>query len=353
MSTDLQLTDEHNHEILEGEAFKPTGILSPEQFTLTDQYAQAISRATLLPQHLRGSSPEEAYSNCFLVVNQALTWGIDPLAVAQATAVVHGKLCYEGKLVQAVLNMKGFRLHTRYEGEAGKDSFKIYLSDRPFNEDGTTDGRVTEGSVKDWATFGSKKSENADKMNAAWRSDPRSMLHYRGHRQWARLHEPGIIMGVYTPDEMDLERDEHRARNAKDVTKSRANNPMLSPEERQSGNLTSNQTNAQVRSGQAPQEGGKSEDSGASPHSTSSDIPLSISRQSFELYSQSLSKLRSAESLNKGDKKFAAELKAQPNASDVALFKKIYDAHANRIGGKLNAKDCEAYIAELIGEAFR
>ncbi|MGH0004493.1 recombinase RecT [Pseudovibrio ascidiaceicola] len=354
MSNDVQLASELTSPALQGEILAPSNILSSERFELTDRYAVAISRATLLPKHLQGDSPEEAYSNCFLVVNQALTWGVDPLAVAQATSVVHGKLCYEGKLVQAVLNMNGIRLHTRYEGERGNDTYKIYLSDQSFNEDGSTEGRVVEGSVKDWATFGSSKGDNASRMNAAWKNDPYSMLHYRGHRQWARLHEPGLIMGVYTPDEMERESDEHRSRKAKDITKSHENNSLLSPEERKSGKQnSSNQSPAQAQSRPTSQEGGTSEDGGNAPHSSSSDTPISMSRGTFELYAQNLGKLRTEDNLNKGDKKFSAELKGKPNLTDVALFKSVYTANANRIAGKLNAKDCETHIAELIGEAFK
>ncbi|KZL17637.1 hypothetical protein PsAD2_02973 [Pseudovibrio axinellae] len=353
MSNDLQIMDEHTDTSLQGEVLAPSNILSQERFELTNKYAVAISRASLLPEHLRGESPEEAYSNCFLVVNQALTWGIDPLAVAQATAVVHGKLCYEGKLVQAVLNMNRIRLHSRYEGERGTGDYKIYLSDKPFKEDGSTEGRMVEGSVKDWATYGSKKAGKDDVMNAAWKSDPYSMLHYRGHRQWTRLHEPGLIMGVYTPDEMALENDAHRARQAKDITKSRENNPLLSPEERQSGNhSSSNQAPAQARSGSGPQEGGTPEDGTADDKTSSSGTPLSISRGTFELYAQNLSKLRSEEVLKKGDKKFSSELNATPNETDVALFRRIYTACANRVSGKITAKDCETHIADLIEEAF-
>ncbi|GHB33806.1 hypothetical protein GCM10007094_23350 [Pseudovibrio japonicus] len=354
MSNELQIMETGSASSLQGDFLAPSNILSPERFELTDRYAVAISRASLLPEHLRGKNPEEAYSNCFLVVNQALNWGIDPLAVAQATAVVHGKLCYEGKLVQAVLNMNGVRLHTRYTGVRGTDDYTIFLSDQPFNEDGSSQGRVMEGSVKDWATYGSSKGANANLMNAAWKNDPHSMLHYRGHRQWTRLHEPGLIMGVYTPDEMALENDAHRARRAKDITKSPDQSPFLSPEEKQSGNQnSSNQAPAQARSGSALQEGGTSEGDAKGPKASSSGTSLSISRGTFELYAQNLSKLRSEDTLEKGDKKFSSEIKATPNDRDVALFKAIFQANHNRIKGSISPDDCKAHVAECIEEACR
>jgi hypothetical protein len=49
---------------------------------------------------------EQIMANCFLVVNQAVRWNMDPFAVAQCVSVVHGKLCYEGKLIAAIIEAK-------------------------------------------------------------------------------------------------------------------------------------------------------------------------------------------------------------------------------------------------------
>jgi hypothetical protein len=44
------------------------------------------------------------------------------------------------------------------------------------------------------------------------------MLAYRGAREWARLHAPGIMLGVYSDDEMMAVADDRRARQARDVS---------------------------------------------------------------------------------------------------------------------------------------
>jgi hypothetical protein len=60
------------------------------KFEQAQRIAKLMAAASLMPKHLKGSTPEEAIANSFLVVNQAFTWGINPFAVAQETYVVQG-----------------------------------------------------------------------------------------------------------------------------------------------------------------------------------------------------------------------------------------------------------------------
>ena len=68
------------------------------------QIAGVMSRAAgFTPEHLIGKT--EA---CFAVVTRAITWKLDPLAVGQSTySTPGGKIGYEGKLVQAILENSG------------------------------------------------------------------------------------------------------------------------------------------------------------------------------------------------------------------------------------------------------
>ena len=76
--------------------------LVPSTVEAAMRLAEIMSSANLVPAHLQGK-----VGDCYLVISQAQRWGMDPVAVAQSTAVVHGKLCYEGKLVSAVLKTSG------------------------------------------------------------------------------------------------------------------------------------------------------------------------------------------------------------------------------------------------------
>lgn len=146
--------------------------------------AEVLSSASLIPEHLRNKP-----GDCLLVVMQAQRWGMDALSVAACTSVVRGKLCYEGKLVAAVLYSMGAvdgRLRYDFTGEGSSRSVRV--TGRPRGED----EQSVSGSVAAWAT-----------NNEAWKRDPDSMLVYRGTRQWARLYAPEALLGVYTPDEME------------------------------------------------------------------------------------------------------------------------------------------------------
>lgn len=202
-------------------------ILDTSRFEHMQRVASVMARSTLMPESLymvgkrddKEPLPyEQILSNCFLVVNQAVRWGLDPFAVAQCVSVVHGKLCYEGKLVSAVLQAKmGMSLHHHFTGEG--ESMRIYLSDKPFPEEVIAelrpgyrrqDMRIFDGSVAEWKTTGSGTPWTAKNF-------PR-MLIYRGTRDWCRIYEPALMLGVYTDDEMVDMEETTRSRAAKDVT---------------------------------------------------------------------------------------------------------------------------------------
>ncbi|WP_199784215.1 recombinase RecT, partial [Cronobacter dublinensis] len=46
-----------------------------------------------------------------------------------------------------------------------------------------------------------------------WEQDPRQQLAYLCTKRWARLHAPDVLLGVYTPDEL-----EERPRVERDIT---------------------------------------------------------------------------------------------------------------------------------------
>ncbi|NTA79923.1 recombinase RecT [Agrobacterium tumefaciens] len=211
-------------------------LLDTSRFEHMQRVATVMARSTLMPESLYmegkkdNKTPlpyEKILSNCFLVVNQAVRWGLDPFAVAQCVSVVHGKLCYEGKLVAAVLQAKlGMNLHHHIIG-SGEET-RVYMSDRPFNEEanvGDKTGqlvnflkpgirvpgfRLFDGSVDEWKTNGA---------NSPWspKNFPR-MLIYRGTRDWCRIYEPATMLGVYTDDEMVDMEDTTRSRAARDIT---------------------------------------------------------------------------------------------------------------------------------------
>jgi hypothetical protein len=206
------------------EVVDPIPVLDTSRFEHMQRIANVMAQSTLIPESLYkekdGELPlTQIISNCFLVVNQAVRWGLDPFAVAQSVAVVRGKLCYEGKLVSAVLDAKlGVRLHHHFTGDPTKPEYRIYISDQPWTEESiaavkpgmTLPGaRIIDGSVADWQT--------GDKSPWAAIKNYRRMLIYRGTRDWARFYEPAVLLGVYTPDEMIELAEGARAARAREI----------------------------------------------------------------------------------------------------------------------------------------
>lgn len=149
------------------------------------QLADVMAKASLIPAHLQNKP-----GDCLLIVMQAQRWGMDAASVAQCTSVVHGKLCYEGKLVAAAMYAMGAidgRLHYEFSGNGNSRSVKV--TGRPR---GSTVDQVVEGNVENWKT-----------TNEQWKKQPDDMLVYRGTRQWARRYAPEALLGVYTPDELE------------------------------------------------------------------------------------------------------------------------------------------------------
>ena len=169
-------------------------VLDTARFEHMQRIASVMAATSLVPESLQGRTSQQTVANCFLVVNQATRWGMDPFAVAQCCSVVHGKLTYEGKLVAAVIEAKlGVRLRYRWSGEG--EAMAIEVS-------GTLpDGAVEsiEGTVPAWKTTG---------KGTPWSpATYKKMLAYRGAREWARLYAPAVMLGVYSDDELtDLTR---------------------------------------------------------------------------------------------------------------------------------------------------
>lgn len=196
------------------------------QFEHMARIASTMAKSSLIPDHLAvkvthdGALVPKNYNgavfidreataaNCFLIVNQArLFGGIDPFALAQVSYFVHGRLGYEGKLVQAVLERKIGAIRFEYFGTAGQQSYGIKVS---ALQPGTDREVSISGTVAEWQTSGNNG------VNKQWQgpAGQTRMLHYRGTREWARMYAPGLVLGLLDDDDLDALREDHRARSA-------------------------------------------------------------------------------------------------------------------------------------------
>ncbi|GAA4493629.1 RecT family recombinase [Pseudaeromonas paramecii] len=172
----------------------------------------ATGKATI-PQEYRNSP-----GDCLAVVMQAVQWGMNPFAVAQKTHFVSGKIGYEAQLVNAVITALAptkDRLHFEWFGPWEKviGKFEIKRGDKgEYRVPGWKLADEEGIGVRCWATIKGESeprvlelflAQARTRNSTLWADDPRQQLAYLATKRWARLYCPDVIMGVYTPDELD------------------------------------------------------------------------------------------------------------------------------------------------------
>lgn len=173
----------------------------------------ASGRCTI-PQHLQKSP-----GDCFAVVMQAMTWGMNPFAVAQKTHVSQsGALGYEAQLVSAVITSSG-AVDGDPEYEFIGDWHKVLgkVEERKSEKGGkyyvATYTKADEAGLGVICRLRLRGEENKREMevmmsqcyprfSTQWATDPKQQICYVAIRKWARLNKPGLILGVHTPEEL-------------------------------------------------------------------------------------------------------------------------------------------------------
>lgn len=227
MSNDITITSQPGATV--GTA---AAIFSPEGMDRLVRFAtlMADSKATV-PVHLAGKP-----ADCLAVTMQAAQWGMNPFAVAQKTHVVNGTLGYEAQLVNAVVsssNLLATRLNYRWDGDWSKVNGK---SDKSPSLTVTVSA-VLKGEAEP-RELTISMAQAGVRNSPLWEQDPRQQLAYLCVKRWARLHAPDVLLGVYTPDELQetaprVERDiTPPARNAAAMNSLINAKPDQQPEER-------------------------------------------------------------------------------------------------------------------------
>lgn len=170
---------------------------------------------TTVPQHLRGSK-----GDCFAVVLQSMQWGMNPFAVAQKTHLSQsGALGYEAQLISAALSASGaLKDDPAYEfiGDWSKVLGKV--EEKKSDKGGkyyvatyTKQDEVGLGVICRATLKGESAPRELEVMltqcyprfSTQWATDPKQQICYVAVRKWARLHKPGVLLGVYTPEELE------------------------------------------------------------------------------------------------------------------------------------------------------
>jgi hypothetical protein len=169
------------------------------------------SGKSTVPKHLQQSP-----GDCFAIIMQAAQWRMNPFAVAQKTHIVNGVLGYEAQLVNAVIsssNAISGRFHYEYKGDWSSDKDP---------ESFVRVGALIKG--EDEFTWGEWLSPAtvAPKNSTLWKSAPKQQAAYLVLKYWARIYCPSVILGVYTPEEVEYKKQNEKEINPKSTTSSRA-----------------------------------------------------------------------------------------------------------------------------------
>ena len=155
--------------------------------------------AVTVPKHLAGKP-----ADCMAIVMQAMQWGMNPYAVAQKTHLVNGVLGYEAQLVNAVISSSSAiqgRFHYEYGGDweriagqkDGRDELGLFIRV----------GAVLRGEAE--ITWGEPiyLADITTRNSPLWKTAPKQQIAYLAVKYWARLYCPEVILGVYSPDEVE------------------------------------------------------------------------------------------------------------------------------------------------------
>lgn len=177
------------------------GTVLPETMKEVEALAQYMAKAgSAIPWSMQGSPGE-----CMAVIMDAISWRMNPWAVARMRYVTKskdGNLTggYMGQLFQAVMNTRAGlkkRLVPTYDGAGPAMVCRIRAE--------TQDGEVLE--------YESPRVADIEPKNSPlWKSDPRQQLAYYSIRGFARRYFADLMMGIYDPDEV------HEIARMRDIT---------------------------------------------------------------------------------------------------------------------------------------
>jgi predicted transcriptional regulator len=154
-----------------------------------------------VPKYLRGNP-----GGCLAICSRALRWQMDPFAVAEKSYQVVNKgeerIAFEAQLVHAVITARApLKTRLRYEilGEGDERRCRVWGT---FRGEDSPHAYTSETLAKLRDARGRNEYGNI-KGSPLWDAQPEVQLAYSSIRQWCRLHASEVMLGVYTPDELE------------------------------------------------------------------------------------------------------------------------------------------------------
>ncbi|MEQ9721263.1 RecT family recombinase [Yersinia alsatica] len=190
-------------------------MFSHDKLTALHDFAKIMAAGiSTVPAHLQGN-----VADCMAVCMQSAQWKMNPYAVAQKTHLINGVLGYEAQLVNAVITTRGplvDRIHYDWFGpwENVIGKFKI-CNGREGKDYRQSSWNLTDEDgvgIRVWATLLGENTpreltllltQARVRNSTLWADDPRQQLAYLAVKRWASLYCPEVILGIYTPEEVD------------------------------------------------------------------------------------------------------------------------------------------------------
>lgn len=251
-SSALSLREPQSYEV--GQVTDAAALILGPAFDRVQAFATLMAKGSVtVPRHLAGNM-----GDCMAITIQALGWKMNPFAVAQKTHLSQsGALGYEAQLVSAALVSSG-AIQGEPDYEAIGDWSKVLgkVEERKSDKGGkyyvATYTKADEqglGVIVKATLRGESKprlltvmmTQAYPRFSTQWATDPFQQLCYLAVRKWGRLHSPGAILGVYTPDELDGEPAPEKFMGPADVVKPGATTPAST-----TGNATPEWSDAEL-----------------------------------------------------------------------------------------------------------
>jgi hypothetical protein len=213
-TTALALQPQQAYEV--GQVTDAASLILGPAFERVQAFAALMAKGSVtVPRHLQGNM-----GDCMAITIQALGWNMNPFAVAQKTHLSQsGALGYEAQLVSAALVSTGAvqqepdyepigdwsKVLGKVEERKSEKGGKYYVATYTKKDEeglGVIVRAVLAGQTKP-RELTVMMSQAYPRFSTQWATDPYQQLCYLAVRKWGRLHSPGAILGVYTPEELD------------------------------------------------------------------------------------------------------------------------------------------------------
>lgn len=193
----------------------PTTLILGPLWDKVAAFGATMARATIMiPKHLHGK-PED----CAAITLVALSRRMNPFFVAQKTHISQsGAIGYEGQLVNAMIQSSGELADTpnyehfgpwekilgRVEEKTGSSGGRYYAKAWPdADEEGL--GVIVRATLR-----GERQPRELrvllrqcwPRFSTQWATDPQQQIGYLALRKFVRLHKPGVLLGIFTDDEL-------------------------------------------------------------------------------------------------------------------------------------------------------